>query len=252
VTGDGFFRADDDAPLQQGDIVLAPLVRLAVPDAAVPSRWPGFDQERHRFPFDAEPEFRPADALAGYGPVMVVTHDCHLDKEFLERYETLRRQGVRKTAALLAAENDPDLDRSIVVSPIIPVEAFRSTPDAIASQSVIGLFGIPRLALANLSASAVDVTFRATIDRHLVIRRLASLTEAARAALRFSLARSDAFRSPTTGYEIEAAVGKSTKEVRAVRGNPLLITLDLSDGSSLTLVQQPADIDQDGVSRARP
>ena len=252
MTFDGFFREDDEAPLQQGDILLAPLARLAAPDVCTPPRWQGLDQERHRIPFGAEPEFLPADALAGYSPAMVVTHDCHLDKEFLERYEALRKQGTRKADALRMAESDPDLDRFLVVSPIIPVTAFRSTPDAIAGQSVIGLFGVPALPRVNLTASAVDVTFRATIDRHLVLRRVASLTEAARAAFRLALARSDAFRTPTIGFEIEAAVGKRIKGIRTVAGNPLLIALDLSDGSSLALVQQPADIDHDGPGRTRP
>ena len=245
------FREDDEAPLQQGDIVLAPLVRLAVPDSTSPDRWRGLDQDRHRFPFDQEPELLAADALAGYAPVMVVTHDCHLDKEFLERYEALRKQGLRKADALKGAEEDHDLDRFVVVSPLIPVTAFRSTPDAIASQSVIGLFGVPSFRRANLPASAVDVTFRATIDRNLIAHRVSSLTEEARSVLRFALARSDALRTPTIGYEIEAAIGKRIKGVRAVAGNPLLVVLDLSDGSSLTLVHQPADVDHRGPGRTR-
>ena len=153
MTSDAFFREDDQAPLQQGDVVLAPLVRLAVPDSKAPDRWSGLDQDRHRFPFHEEPELREADAVAGFAPVMVVTHDCHLDKEFLERYEVLRKQGLRKADAQQAAEDDPDLDRFVVVAPLIPVTAFRATPDAIARQSVIGLFLVPAFGRANLPVS---------------------------------------------------------------------------------------------------
>ena len=93
----------------------------------------------------------------------------------------------------------------------------------------------------------------ASFTRHLQsIDKLAAPDEWAIAAFRLALARSDAFRTPTIGFEIEAAVGKRIKGIRTVAGNPLLIALDLSDGSSLALVQQPADIDHDGPGRTRP
>ncbi len=252
MTPEPFYRTDADAPLQQGDIILAPLGRLSEPEAPVPSRWQGLDQDRHRFPFGSEPELGPVDALAGYAPAMVVTHDCHLDRELLERYRELRRQGMRKADALAAAEDDPDLDRFVVVSPLISAAAFRAAPDAIAAQAVIGLFGVPALPQTNLPASAVDPTFRATIDRHSIVARLAVLTDDARTALRFALARADALRTPVIGFELEAAVGKRIRAVRAVSNNPLLVELELSDGSAVRLVHQPAPVDQTGPTRTAP
>ena len=70
-----FYRSDQDAPLQQGDVVLAPVGWLTEPDAPVPPRWRGLDQDRHRFPFGNEPELGAIDSLAGYSPTIVVTHD---------------------------------------------------------------------------------------------------------------------------------------------------------------------------------
>ncbi len=252
MTPEPFYRTDADAPLQQGDIVLAPLGRLSRPEAPVPTRWEGLDQDRHRFPFGSEPELGPVEALVGYAPAMLVTHDCHLDKELLERYRELRRQGVRKADALAAAENDPDLDRFVVVSPLISVTAFRAPPEAVAEQTVIGAFGVPALPRMNLPASATDLTFRATIDRHSIVARLAVLTDDARTALRFAIARADALRTPAIGFELEAAVGKRIRAVRAVSNNPLLVELELSDGSALRLVHQPAHVDQTGPARTVP
>lgn len=244
------YRSDQDAPLQQGDVVLAPVVWLTEPDAPVPPRWRGLDQDRHRFPFGNEPELGAIDSLAGYAPAIVVTHDCHLDKELLERYHELRRTGLRKAEALRVAEADPDLDRFLVVAPIIPQAALKATPDAISRQQVIGLFGIPALQAANLPASAADLTLRTTIDRHSIVARLAVLTDEARTALRYALARPDALRTPAIGFELENAVGKRIRGVRPVSDNPLLVELELSDGSLLRLVHQPALVDQLGPSRS--
>lgn len=243
------YRADDDAPLQQGDLVLAPLGRLASPGAPTPSRWAALEQERHVFPFEAEPELGPLESLAGYAPAMVVTHDCQMDKEFLERYRELRAGGAPKRSAIAKAEEDPDLDRFIVVAPVIPATAFRAATKAITEQRVIGLFGIPALPAADLPASAVDLGYRATIDRHSIVARLAVLTEEARTALRYALARCDALRTPSIGFEIESAIGKRIRAVRAVASNPLLVELDLADGSTLTLVQRPEPVDQEGPRR---
>ena len=246
----GFYGTDAETPLQQGDIVLAPIGRLAAPDAPVPPRWLGLDQDRHRFGFDSEPEFRPVDALVGYAPAMLLTHDCHLDKEMLDRYQELRTAGMRKAEAQAAAEADPDLDRFVVVAPLLPVTALRATPDAIAAQRVIGLFGAPALS-GSAVASAVDLTFRVTIDRDSIALRFAVLSEDARTALRYALARVDALRTPVVGFELEAAVGKRIRAVRQVSDNPLLVEIELADGSALRLVQQPGPVDQVGQMPSR-
>jgi hypothetical protein len=81
------------------------------------------------------------------------------------------------------------------------------------------------------------------------VARLAVLTDEARTALRYALARSDALRTPAIGFELENAVGKRIRGVRPVSDNPLLVELELSDGSLLRLVCQPASVDQLGPSR---
>ncbi len=246
---EGFYRTDTDRPLQQGDIILAPIGRLAAPDAPVPGRWRGLDQDRHRFGFNWEPELRPVDALVGFAPAMLLTHDCHLDKEMLDRYHDLRSAGMPKAQAQAAAEADPDLDRFVVVAPLLPLPAFRAAPEAISSQRVIGLFGVPALP-GTAPASAADLTFRVTIDRNSIVTRVAVLGEDARTALRYALARVDALRTPVVGFQLEAAVGKRIRAVRRVEDNPLLVELELSDGSVLRLVQQPPPVAQTGPRRS--
>jgi len=63
------------------------------------------------------------------------------------------------------------------------------------------------------------------------------------------LARADALRTPAIGFELENAVGKRIREVRTVSDNPLLVELELSDGSAIRLVHQPAPVDQEGPAR---
>ena len=248
MSRDSFFRTDEQAPLQQGDIVLAPIGWLAAPEAPVPPRWLGLDQQHHRFEFDSEPELGPVDALVGYAPAMLLTHDRHLDREMLERYRELRSTGASKARAQAAAEADPDLDRFVVVAPLIRVTSFRAAADAIASQRVIGVFGVPAMP-GSAEAAAVDLTFRATIDRASIALRLAVLGEDARTALRYALARADALQTPVVGFELEAAIGLRIRSVRQVSDNPLLVEIEISDGSALRLVLQPAPVDQAGLRR---
>lgn len=79
--------------------------------------------------------------------------------------------------------------------------------------------------------------------------RLVVLTDEARTALRYALARTDALRTPAIGFELEDAVGKRIREVRPVSDNPLLVELELSYGSLLRPVHQPASVDELGPSR---
>ena len=246
-----YFRDLDDRPLQQGDVVLAPVAWLADPRSAEARSWNAIERDRHLFPFGDEPEFKPVEARAGYSPAIVVTHDCQLDKEFLIRRRDLIREGAGPDVAERLAEDDPTLDRFLQVSPLLPVTEFRSAAQDIERQSVTGVFWIPPLLYAGSRAAAADLMLRTTIDRALIVRRVASLTDEARALLRYAIARVDAFRSPTLGREIEVAIGKTITDVRKVRDNPLQVVLDLSDGSSLTLVQEPAPVGGDGPSRRR-
>lgn len=248
---DRFFDSGDP-PLQQGDVVLAPVVRVQT-DAARVDRWRALDQAQ------ASIHVAAGDLLdlvvhAGYGPVMIVTHDCHMDREFLAEVSRLR-QADRRLALADAesqAESDPDLDRFFQVCPLLPVDAVATQWGSIASGEAIGLFPVAEDPDKGLRApSIVDLTHRSTIDRGTIVRRLNPLSEAARAMLRFALARYDVFRTPQIGYDLEAAVGRRIRRVEASPTSPLLVRLEFDDGSDVELVQQPAEIRGEGSARSQ-
>ena len=55
--------------------------------------------------------------------------------------------------------------------------------------------------------------------------------------------------TPSIGFELEEAVGKRIYGVRQDPDNPLGVMLELYDGSTLELIQRPADADKRGSAR---
>jgi hypothetical protein len=244
------FYTSSDPPLQQGDIVLAPVGRLQV-DTDARLRWESLDQVVSE-PLRIEADLPELFAVAGYGWAIVATHDCHLDREFNERVRELRRtQRLKLREAEKLAEEDPELDRFVNVCPLLPTSSFRAEWDVLARGDVIGAFPIPAVPEHGLDDLVADLTYRATIDRHAILARAGAMSEEARLWLRFSLARADAFRTPTIGFELEQAVGKRIKAVLPHSANPLAIGLELSDGNTLELINQPAEVQTGGTSRTK-
>lgn len=251
LVGDAaLFYSGSEPPLQQGDIVLAPIGRLQTDTEVIP-RWESFDQvfsESLRI----DPNLPELFACAGYGWAMVASHDCHLDREFNERVKELRKtEKLSLREAEQRAEDDPDLDRFVNLCPLLPASSYRADPAALARGDVIGAFAIPALPEHGVDDLVADLTYRATIDRHAIITRAGAMSDEVRAWFRFSLARSDTFRTPTVGFDLEEAVGKRIKAVARHSSNPLIVGLELSDGSTLELVNQPAEVQTGGTSRKR-
>lgn len=243
----GYYAAPDHLPaLQQGDFVLAPIVRVESP-AGRPSRWSTLDQA------DLPVTVGGAGldwyrVKSGYSVVMVTTHDCQLDKEFLQFYKELRRLQIPKAQAVEEAELNEDLDRFINVSPLLPLDSFRAKRDALFRNEVIGCFPVPPKVEYGIGETVVDLTFKSTIERHLVVERLAVLSEEARTDLRYALARLDALRTPAIGFELENAVGKRIQSVRpASRAGG--IVLELATGEELELLHRPAEVARGGAER---
>lgn len=242
------FYGSDDPPLQQGDIVLAPIGRLQQPTSTRPARWQTLDQREVEIGFPSP--MGPVSSVLGYAVAIVTTHDCQMDKEFIERIRQLRKgTQLPLDQAEQLAEADADLDRYINVSPLVPLSAVRADETNLRDNSVIGLFHIPERRERGIEESVADLTYRATVDRHTVVERLATLSETARLHLRYGLARLDSFRTPRIGFELEEAVGKRIASVSRHEANPLVVVLELADGTSLELVQQPAEIRTGGPSR---
>lgn len=196
------------------------------------------------------PELPEYQVRTGLALSMVTTHDCHLDREFLEFYAKLRASQVPKDEAIAQAESNPELDRFLQVSPLLPITVFRAHRDAIFKHEVIGLFPVPARDDVGILEGAVDLSCRATIERHIIVERLAVLSEPSRTDLRYALARLDALRTPVIGFEIERAVGR---KIRAVRSGEKVgsVVLELNDGEVLELLLRPAEVAHGGPERKR-
>ena len=95
-------------------------------------------------------EHEPAlTAHTGYTAVMVVTHDCQMDKE----------------AAVTLAENDPELDRFVTVVPLVPVDWLRTSEMHLLSGDTTGYFPVPAWAERGTIGGVADLTCPTTIDR---------------------------------------------------------------------------------------
>lgn len=210
------YRGDDTAPLQQGDVLFGPVVRLAVAGSASGGVIP-----------PPLADLPPVRAELVWGPCVIVAHDCLLDKEFNDRYRELRRTGSPKKEAVQAAEADPSLDRWLTVAQVRPVtDADRADAqraqrlEAIKAGNVVGAFHLPRASDRGIEEGVLDLTAVSTIDRHLVQARLASLNEDARTSLRYAIARAGALRTPTLGFELEDIIGDRIERAEKTADNP--------------------------------
>lgn len=251
----GEFYSDAEPALQQGDIVLAPVGRLETPPTpTAPSpgalaAWQSLDSLVVELD-DGSQTLPKLQLAGGYTPAMVVTHDCHMDKEFLARYRELRSdQRLTKGQAQQQAEADPDLDRFVAMSPLLAIDGLRPSRESLLAAAVVGFVAVPPH--DDFPESAVDLTYVTTVDRHAIVHRYAVLSEAARTALRFALARSYALRTPQVGFELEEAVERRIHGVRRSERDPSMVRLELSDGSELELLMQPAVPGTGGPGRSK-
>lgn len=253
------FREDDNAALQQGDILLAPVVRItrsgAVPDA-------GDGRLLEQAAATVSPpktEFGEVELRVGWGPVVVVTHDCHLEKEFQRRYRQLRKENYSKRAAIAEAEKDSALDRWLIVAPILDPFLNVSEGDAGAANAaaaalrgeVIGQCPIPAYPDRGINGGVADLTWLTTIDRTTIVTRLASMNELGRARLRMALARSSALRSPEIGFLLEDIIGDRILDARRAPDNAAVVELDLRRSGTIQLMAHPGEPASGGPERTR-
>jgi hypothetical protein len=183
---------------------------------------------------------------------MVMSHDCHLDKEFnrLVRRLHQKEQLPLKEAAVIA-ERDPSLDRFVSVSPVLPLETFPDQAADAAAGNVIDLFYLPGDAGRHWAEAVVDLLYRATVDRLFIEHRRLVLNEDARMSLRFAVARAETFRSSEIGFQLEQAINKRIRDVRQDPGNPIGVEIETWDGAVVQLVQQPTEPPDGGPQRTR-
>lgn len=255
---DAFYVAGDAIPLQQGDILLAPVVRVGVGEHTQ-NQWRRLDEERSVLLTPrGEHDLPGVFATGGWSLVMVTTHDCGLDKEYNARLGQLEADGIDITDAVLAdVEDDTTLDRFLQVSPLVrpdevEVAGAQVAQDQLLAGKMVGYLPVPELSRDGIDLvpeSVVDLNYRCTIDRLSHAVRVSSVSEPARSQLRYALARLDALRTPTLEFELSDVIGKTITKARVAKRNPLAVELTLSDNSKVQLLLQPGSPAPGGPAR---
>lgn len=128
------------------------------------------------------------------GPVMVVSDDCAIDKEFNARVDQLIAQGLPESAAEAEARNDDSLDPLILVAPVLPYESLRFVNEqAVRTAQAVGYF--PIVGGPEVDEGYLDLGRVQPVSRGLLSEPFAALSEAARSILRWKLAQYYAARN---------------------------------------------------------
>lgn len=233
------FYAPEAGGLQQGDILLSGICRITGTDSYSPPEWEPLDT--HHVQIDgANPNGSAVELFAGFGLLMVTSHDCQLEKEWHRRRSELISQGKSEEEAAVQATADSTLDRTLVASPLVDPDDVRVDRGNLLAGHVVGYLPVPPAPNGQIPECVVDLSYRCTLDRFDVVR-VASITGLARSQLRYALVRADALRTPNLGFAVEDVIGHSIARAEVPRRNPLTVRLVLDDGSTIELLQQPGE-----------
>jgi hypothetical protein len=211
--------------LRQGDIILAPSAALlagreAPADEEIPAPPRGLGIPTYSMPWRAGESSLVPDVVVEtvMAPVLVLSHDCQLEKDFNERFATLTAEGMSGVDARAAASADRTLDPWAVVAPLEPYTAIPAERHAgIRAGSRIGYLALDALPQDG-SDYAVDLGRACTLSVHLLPRaaKLASLGPTSVAELQYKLAEVYAIRDLAVISELQAMVGQRILHVEAL------------------------------------
>ena len=97
--------------LSQGDLVIAPIARVATSQLVTPDPWDRLDEHEVRVRREAQAD-DDIYLATGRALLMVTSHDCHHDKEWNETVRRHMKAGIEQDAAEQLAEEDDTLDRT--------------------------------------------------------------------------------------------------------------------------------------------
>lgn len=235
---EGYF-VQSEGPLRQGDILLAGVSRLVGADGHRPPAWDQIEQSLVTIE-SGKTDGSPQMIAAGPALVMVTSHDCHFDKEWNRRRTALIKSGLDAAEAERLAEEDRTLDRTFVASPLLDPADVDLDQGNLRAGRVVGYLPVPASSDGLVPEAVVDLSYRCTLDRTDVIR-VASVGETARGELRYALARLDSLRAVQVGFKVEDVIGRSIVNVEVPKRNPILLRFHLDDGTTVDLLQQPAE-----------
>lgn len=211
--------------LRQGDVVLAPATVLLPADEApntdaspLPPQHLG---DRVQTLLWSKSTRRAPDVVAEtvFAPVLVLSHDCHLDKDFNERVRALvQNEGVPLDDAIAQASADDSLDPVAVVAPLQPYSAIPWHRHAgIRSGDRIGYYALDALS-GDGGDYVVDLGRACTVSVRLLPQaaKVASLSPGSAAELRYKLAEAYAIRDLSVIAELEAMIGQRILRAEAL------------------------------------
>jgi hypothetical protein len=244
---DAAYRPQPRSLLSQGDIYLAPTVIAwsaesframpVVPPAPRRSGETVFVPAWGRSSVSAAPLVTLATTWA---PVLVLSHDCEIDKEFNEHVDVLVRGGMAEEEAEQQASGMPELDRYVLVSPLLAYderELAAERWEAVRAGQKIGYFPLPSMPRFENAEFFVHLSRICTVERRLLSPgyKVTSLTEPARALLRFKLAEALSSRNLSVVSKLEAAIGRQIADVRTlkIKRQDATVSLVMDDGSEV-------------------
>jgi hypothetical protein len=234
------FYASCSGGLQQGDLLLSGVSRVTADNSFSPSQWDQLDAQAVLLD-GAKPDRTPLRLFAGFGLVMVTSHDCQLEKEWNRRRSELLAGGHTEEEAEAAADADASLDRTVVASPLIDPDDLTTVDRGnLLGGHIVGYVPVPPSEDGTIPECVVDLTYRCTLDRFDVVR-VGSLTPLARSQLRYALVRLDALRTPHLNFEVESVIGCRIEAATVPKRDPLTVHLRLDDGRVIELMQQPGE-----------
>ena len=261
----GQFYIGTEKPLQQGDILVGSVTRVASEDLHTSRQWSVLDSASYQG-MPAKTSFGgstyPALILVGGRELtMVTTHDCGLDKEFnvVLAQITKNNPGLEVDEVAKEIEQRDDLDRFFQVSPLIdPKTIFIGgkllDQKNLMAGNIIGYLPVPEYRKNNkviIPECVVDLSYRSTVDRFSFERRLSSIGETARQSLRYALMKLDSLRTPSVVTQLNDIFGQSVVAIQVSKRNPLLILLSFENGANIELLRTPASPDSDAPARSK-
>ena len=259
------FHIGTAKPLQQGDILVGSVARIASEDRHTSAQWSVLDAIFHEsMPAKSSVggSIYPALVLVGGRELtMITTHDCGLDKEFnvVLNQITKNNPGVDVEEVAKDVEQRADLDRFFQVSPLIdPTTIFIGgklvDQENLMAGKIIGYLPVPEFLKNNqviIPECVVDLSYRSTVDRFSYERRLSSISETARQSLRYALMKLDSLRTPSALTQLNEIFGQSVTSVQVSKKNSLLIQLSFENGTNIELLRTPASPDSGGPVRSK-
>jgi hypothetical protein len=178
LAAESAYLPEHRALLSQGDVYLSPAVMVWSADAfrAMPLIPPAPEHP-------GETVFTPAwgrsnasrapmvTLATSWTPVLVISHDCEIDKEFNEYVDALIRAGIAEQEAEARASALSELDRYVLVAPVLPYderELASERWDAVKTGRKIGYFPLPPMPAYENAEFFVHLSRICTVERRLL------------------------------------------------------------------------------------